>query len=123
MGRKYLEEIGIKTADSEMKEDFRSERWLEAHKIYGFDERETWDLGLEMAYKLYERLRFYKDYACVNLDFHKFETFFGEMTQREGIDFVLSKLEDYFFDREDGEYDSLASAYSVWAVISPAMWW
>ena len=70
MGRKYLEDIGIKLEDMPLGfcleeanniEKGRGKRWYLEREKYGFDSRETWDLDYTLKLYLYERLCMYKE--------------------------------------------------------------
>lgn len=76
INRKYLEDIDINFEDTPngfAKYDERYLHWEEQRKIYGFDERDTWNLEYTIDLLLYERLCMYKEYAMkfLDLDFHK----------------------------------------------------
>lgn len=142
---KYLDDIGanynwvygIENSD-------RDKRFEEQRKIYGFDERETWDLDGTFYMWLYERLKMYVEIGgqIVDLNYHKF-TFKGkEYTQLELINMMLERLEYYFKEdaidnkmdeyRKQGmdiveadkkAYEPVMEIGEIWAIILPSMWW
>jgi hypothetical protein len=64
--RKYLEELGQEFSNFEENWnplDVRNGRWAKDRALYGFDERETWDLGRTVKRRLYERLVMFKEVA------------------------------------------------------------
>lgn len=133
MNRKYLDDIGaVSRWDNNWgnyEPDSREERWREQREIYGFDDRETWDLKHAFYLWLYERLKMYVDIGgeVINLDFHTFTYEGKEYTQRELINIMLERLE-YSFNPDYDDWDEEQSKYvseieKIWAIVLPAMWW
>jgi len=126
--RKYLDDIGVTDRPDTMNmDDSRLAAWEEEREIYGFDERETWSLIYTFYLWLYERLMKYKDLACVDLTYHKFDYNSKEYTQGQLIDMMLDRLRFCFSD-EYNEWDSKQWEYvheieKIWAIVLPAMWW
>lgn len=130
MRHKYLEEIKAEDAYTwDTKGDPREERWKKQRNIYGFDDRETWNLNSTFYAWLYEHLRMYEDIGgeVINLDFYKFEYDGKIYTQKEMIDQICEIIEYYFsnkfddWNEDDCEY--VSNIGKMWAIILPAMWW
>lgn len=128
--RKYLDDIGVtQRPDTWNKDDKRQKEWEEQRRVYGFDERETWNLDLSFYLWLYERLKLYIEVCSkvVSLDYHKFEYNGKEYTQRQMIDMMIERLEFSFrsdYDCHDKkQYDYVSEIEKIWAVVIPAMWW
>lgn len=130
MKRKYLDDLGIKDRhDLWNPNDNRQSIWQRQRREYGFDERETWSLDSAFYLWLYERLKMYLEYASrvVDLDFHEF-IFKGEKyTQKQLIDMMIERLENYFANKYDTESEEESSrldeVVEIWALVLPAMWW
>lgn len=130
MKRKYLDDLGIKDRhDLWGSNDNRQSIWQKQRREYGFDERETWSLDSAFYLWLYERLKMYLEYASrvVDLDFHEF-IFKGEKyTQKQLIDMMIERLENYFDNKYDTESEEESSCLDevaeIWALVLPAMWW
>lgn len=82
MRHKYLNDIGIKSTDTcvfsttereSLKRASRAMRMKKQRKKYGFDERETWELGYTLITWLYSHLMMYKDVSICDLEYHKFD--------------------------------------------------
>lgn len=130
MKRKYLDDLGIKDRhDLWNPNDNRQSIWQRQRRDYGFDERETWSLDSTFYLWLYERLKMYLEYASkiVNLDFHEFVYKGEKYTQKQLIDMMIERLENYFankYDTENQEESSrLDEVVEIWALVLPAMWW
>lgn len=142
---KYLDDIGVDYSWVWNKENSdRDERFEEQQKIYGFDDRETWNLDGTFYMWLYERLKMYVEIGgkIVDLNYHKF-TFKGkEYTQLEMINMMLERLEYYFnedaiddkideykkqgmniLEADQKAYEPVIEIGEIWAIVLPAMWW
>ena len=128
MGRKYLDDIGVvDRVDFESADDHRNSKWEASREIYGFDERETWVLDYAFYCWLYERLMMFKEIACINLEYHKFE-FKGEsLSQGQCIDRIIealkTRLTKYDTDMTEKDYEALDDAVELWRIIISYMWW
>lgn len=145
MGRKYLDDIGEdyswvwKPEGSERDKTFEKER-----EIYGFDNRETWNLDTVFYMWLYERLKMFVEIGgqVVDLNFHKFDFKGKEYTQLELINMMIERLEYYFnedardskideyrkqgmgiFEADNKAYEPVKEIGEIWALVLPAMWW
>ena len=124
----------------------RTARFREQRKTYGFDEKETWNLNYTYITWLYSHLKFYLDYACVDLTFYKFkvpilterkkrkkeDSFYKEvtkeLTQEDAIKLVLEYMEfylseNYSFEEEVKQIEKVKCALKIVAEIFPALWW
>lgn len=130
MKRKYLDDLGIKDRhDLWNPNDNRQSIWQRQRREYGFDERETWSLDSAFYLWLYERLKMYLEYASrmVDLDFHEFVYKGEKYTQRQLINMMIERLENYFANKYDTESEEESSRLDevaeIWALVLPAMWW
>lgn len=142
---KYLDDIGVNYSWIwGIENSDRDKRFEEQQKIYGFDERETWDLDGTFYMWLYERLKMYVEIGgqVVDLNYHKF-TFKGkEYTQLELINMIFERLEYYFkedaiddkkdeykkqgmniVEADNKAYEPIIEIGEIWAILLPAMWW
>lgn len=99
-------------------------------ELYGFDERETWNLDLKAAEWLYSHVKMYDEINIINTSFHKFIYKDVEYTQQQLIDKLLENLSYYLinhdtcdFAKEKESYIRLQEAFRIFAEILPAMWW
>lgn len=128
MNRFYLDEVNHPERFLD-DNDSREPKWAEEREEYGFDERETWALDNTFYCWLYERLRAYQDWSCVNLDFHKFEYKGKEYTQGQLIAEMIVRLRWYFENEEenlswtDKDYEFVHEIEQIWALVLPSMWW
>ena len=134
---KYFDELGIKDYFTNWFEsDDRVEKWRKEREEYGFDSRETWNIRSILIDWIYSRFRRYKEVCNCDLDWrgpddcHCFplkEN--GEeklITQREAINFVLGRCEEYIKDADDkSEYLKLFDDdfWVLFGKLLPAMWW
>ena len=127
--RKYLDDIGVTDRPDtwEPKNDIAARRQSMQRQMYGFDEREQWNLDYTFYLWLYEHLMAYKEQsAYLNLDDKRY-TYKGKMwTQRELIDMMLDRLcyafvkKNYDDNENDSEY--VHEIEKIWSFILPAMW-
>ena len=139
MGRKFLEDIGIKEEKIKHSKK-RKKRLAKQRKKYGFDEVETWSLKNTFYRWLYERLKMYMKVAdpIVDLNFHKFEYKSKTYTQLDLINILIGLLKDqllaereYLKAKTMDEIDAIWERYDertkeiceIWGIILPAMWW
>lgn len=132
---KYLDDLGIPqnqygTNFCDERTDKRAKRWEEQKKIYGFDDRETWNLNTIFVEWLYSRLMMYKEEASkiVDLTFYKFTWKEKEVTQIEAIDILIEECKFYLLncdetDKEKEAVERIQEAIKLWADIFPCMWW
>jgi hypothetical protein len=126
LGRKYLTDIGWEPWDA-FENDSREKDWEEERRIYGFDQRDTWNLNYTMYELLYERLKMYDEVNIVDTSFYKFEYKGKTLTQQECIDRILECLEpilDGTYDSWDEEYAELShEAMELYTLCHMALWW
>ena len=134
---KYLDNLGFKITEYGTNwvnedEDERGAEWKEQRKIYGFDERETWNLDSSFAEWLYTRCSMYLDEAkdIVDLDYHKITYNDKEYTQREAIEKVKKWSLYYVKNKYSADqivseraHKSLTKACELWAILVHYMWW
>ena len=144
MKRKYLDDIGctsrFDTWDLGPDRERREKEFKEQRDIYGFDERETWNLNETFLEFLYERLMMYIEIGggMVNLNFHKFKFRGKEYTQLELLNIMLDDLkhlittdEDEYFGVNTKKYKQILReipyrrnrVMDIWKLVFPAMWW
>jgi len=128
---KYLEDIGIPIENYGTnycgKEDKRWKKWKNERKKYGFDARECWNLDSSFVEWIYSHFKKYKEDACIDLSFHKFQYNKNdknvEITQEEAIDIICDACENYlltsFVDRDFLSKDVMLLIGDV----MPSMWW
>lgn len=112
------------------KGDHRIPDWKESRKVYGFDERETWDLRDDSLGWLYERIKMFIDVCDINLNYHKFKYNDKEFTQLEVLDKILEDIRLYFDakysydpDKWEKRVPYLNEIGTLWGLVLPAMWW
>lgn len=104
--------------------------WKEQRKVYGFDERETWNLRDDSLGWLYERIKMYVDVCDVDLDQVKFDYQENTLNQREILNKICENIELYFDAKYSCEPDKwnkrttyLNEIGTLWGLVLPAMWW
>jgi len=130
MKRKYLDKLGItseKRPDGYCKNDKRQTKWKKERKKYGFDEREMWNMDYTFYLWLYERLRYFLNFAPNDLAYHTFEYKGKVLTQKQcikkmikGCEIRLTK-ENWEIDKEARKLEKEVA--EIWALVLPAMWW
>lgn len=124
---KYLEELGIKTENYGTNfipdNHPRQERWAKEREEYGFDSRECWNLDQTFIEWIYTRVKNYKQYACVDLSFHKFNYKGGEITQGQIIDKILELAEEILVGNDEVRYENSREICDLWKEVLPYMWW
>lgn len=127
MKRKYLDDLGIIFPYSHLKEDDpRDAGWQEEKEEYGFDERETWNLDFFIAALLYERLMMYKEFAGIDLDFHKRPYKDEILTQRQAIDRMIDGFKSNIIQGkpyDELRYKKIDEAYDLLSIWHSALWW
>lgn len=127
-GRKYLEDINAITITSDIpSSDNRQDKWQNERNIYGFDERDTWNLDSTMVELLYERVMMYKEICPLNLDHKMIEINGMEKTQKEWIDLLLNLCEKSILNTDyvifDASLEYKVQIWTIWAELSGYMWW
>lgn len=94
---KHLTDIGLTEDDIfyDTEGDKRQPQWKEQQKIYGFDERSTWNFSYTFATLVYPRLKMYDEINIIDTSFHKFEHNDEVLTMQECIDKILKGFEKY----------------------------
>ena len=122
MRRKYLDDLPFTNRpDLWNSNDGRQDEWKQQRDTYGFDEREIWSMDLTFFCWLYERLKFYKEHASFDLNYHQIDYKGVIYTQGKLIDEMIKLLENYFNEpsKYDREVDEVAF---MWVAIMPLMW-
>ena len=126
-GRKYLSDIGLKKEDlyflGEAKNDSRYRLFREQREMYGFDERETWNLDIVFFVWLYERLMMYNELNIINTDCHKIEYEGAEYTFQECIDTMLSEIKDILTGKRDDEFYYGKNVVELFSKCFNLLWW
>lgn len=128
MGKRYyLDKLNIKDRpDTWNPDDERQKDWKKQRKKYGFDERETWSLDYTWRLWLYERLKAFKEWANIDLKYHKFKYKNKDYTQEQLIDMIIERLEFYFSDYNELDIEQtkyINEVEKIWALIIDSMWW
>lgn len=136
---KYLNDLGIRNKDLPWnwnKGDKRQQEWRQDRKKYGFDERDTWSLKYALATLVYERLKWYREHAPIEMD--QTEDTIGlklNTYQFEGkdivfgtaIDRILTSFERHLksddHESSDDEYQEYQKCWALLGVIMPGLWW
>lgn len=109
---KYLDDLGVEKKDqyqnwfATTNRDRRQAEWKEQRKIYGIDERSTWNWNSEFMDYCYIHLKMYNEVNNVKLEYHKLE-YDGKMYNvQEAIDEILEWFEkEYYPDRGERIWD------------------
>lgn len=143
MGRKYLEGIGVTPTNqiTDNSDDEREERWAKDTKVFGFDDRDTWNLDSTMLELLYERVRMYVEVSeIVN---HEATTLIVDGVKRplswvideilrlskEALTFDQTIPDEGFETLEEYEQaerrllDTQKKVWSLWAQSFYCFWW
>lgn len=113
------------------KGDRRIPKWEEERETYGFDERETWNLGDNFLAWLYERIKMYIDVCDCDLNYHTFKYGDKEYTQKEILDKICEDIEFYYgaqYSVDPGKWEDMTVPYlkeigALWGIVLPTMWW
>lgn len=132
---KYLEDLGLPRRRCGTNFTRRTKIMRREKKAFGFDRRETYDVGDMFAQWLYEHLRMYIAVAGRIIDIDDTITGVGlegddRMTIREGVCSVLEPLKEYLILSKDYDPDyelqareMLREAAQRWAVVAPYVNW
>lgn len=132
--RKLLNDLGIKDSSLPWKwnrDDDRNKEWKQVRKEYGFDERDTWSMYYTFTILIYERLKYYRDHAPVDMD-HVDDTFGCNLYMFEdkeiifgaAIDRILASFEKFLTsEHRDGFDEEFTRCWALLGVIMPGLWW
>ena len=101
--RKYLDDIGYIDELEKLDEKDYGGRWEKQLDVFGFDDRDTWNLNNTMLALLYERLKMFQSVSNINMDFHIVEHRGEKITQREALDLMCERAEEAL-TRESNPY-------------------
>ena len=131
---KYLDDLGLKQEEYGINftkdNDKRKTEWEQQREVYGFDERETWNMGATFIEWLYSHLKMYDEVNIVNTNYHTFEFQGKTYTQQELMDLIMEKCEYFLLNQdkpdlnlENKAYEEAKIAIQAFAEVFPAMWW
>ena len=131
---KYLDDLGLKQdeygTNFTKNDDGRKTEWEQQREIYGFDERETWNMGTTFIEWLYSHLKMYDEVNIVNTNYHTFKFQGKTYTQQELMDLIMEKCEYFLLNQdkpdlnlENKAYEEAKIAIQAFAEVFPAMWW
>lgn len=131
MARKYIDDLGIKFEDTPQgwhKGDKRQTEWKKQRDIYGFDERETWNLNDTFKFWLYERLCMFNGNNAIDTSYHKFEYKGETLTFQECIDRMLEGLKldltlPHYTDKREENEEKINDVVSIFALCFDKLWW
>lgn len=92
--RKYLDDIGYVDELEKLDEKDYGGRWEKQLDVFGFDDRDTWNLDHTMLALLYERLKMFQSVANVNMNFHVVEHRGEQISQQEALDLMCERAEE-----------------------------
>ena len=131
MKRKYIDNISTEPyrTDTVRCKHLRTrlKHWWQ-RRIYGFDERETWDLDKTFYTWLYEHLMMYRDVTYVDLSQSRpHEWKGGTYTTEDLLNILIEYLtvamtKDYEFCTEK-EREQIDDIPVIWGIIIKEMWW
>ena len=127
---KYLDDLGLKVNQYGTNfvsdyHDCRASSWFKEREEYGFDNRETWNLDRIFVEWIYTRLMMYKEYANIDMNYHKVLYKDEEMTQEQIINRILEISKEALLSYPDEElwYENIKEICDLWKEILPFMWW
>ena len=105
--------------------DPRNSKWKEQREIYGFDERETWQLDHTFFCWLYERLKMYNEVNFVNTKFHTIEYDGKTLTHQECMDKMLEYCEIIILNKNvnDSFIALEEKVLDLWKLSYRLFWW
>jgi hypothetical protein len=108
----------------------RGELWHKEREKYGFDSRETWDIGWSLELFLYERLCLFKKVNNVDLAFHKYNYKGSVITLEECLDRLIEGLALDITLEEDGDKrkdsrvaQSISDIFPLLQLCLRDLWW
>lgn len=123
---KYLNDIGVSLNYGISEDDSRQDEWRKEREIYGFDERDTWGLDSTMIMLLYERVKYFVEFAPVDLTSNKITIDEETKTLEEWLSTLTNVCEKYLSQestRMDKIYDYQFEIWTIWRSVSGFMWW
>jgi len=128
--RKCLTDIGVtikNLPEGWANKTGRDKEWKKQRKVYGFDERETWELDHVFKTLIYERLCMYNYWCGIDTTYHKFE-YNGEiLTFQDCLDKMIEGFKIGITEESDEDYDykreKINQAYDILALCHESLWW
>lgn len=106
--------------------DKRRKQWRRERQLFGFDNRETWNLNHLFIEWLYSHLIMFNKVNIIDTSYYKFEWQGKEITHQEAIDLIVKACKKYLkdVDEEHPEYfQEVCDLMPLWGMILPHMWW
>lgn len=136
MGRKYIDDLEIETIYDSTKDDDRQEKWKQEQELYGFDERDTWNLDYTMVTLLYERLKMYDKINNVDTKYHTYTIGRKEETVQYWIEKMIENCEivikdevndkdtlEQYKEKEKIKHEKHKEIWEIWSQVFPSIWW
>ncbi len=126
---KYLEDLGISRGDcyqnwkEDTKHDRRRSEWKKQRKIYGIDERDTWNWGVEFFDYCYIHLKMFNEVSLVDLDQHIIECGDESITVQDAIDVILEWFETVYYPSNREDTNGYEEVFYLLVDIMPLLWW
>lgn len=124
--RKYLDDLNEGISGGISPDDKRHAEWAEDRAIYGFDERDTWNLDTTMIELLYERVMYFVEFAPIDLERHQIMINDEEKLLSEWLDELTNVCESYLDVETTNIDEQEANQYRIWTIwrgVSGYMWW
>lgn len=121
---KYLIDLGIKEEDvpsSWHPDDERQEQWKKEREIYGFDEKDIWNLDYTFALWIYPRLKMYQKYNCgfpSNMTKDSWNNILQEM-----IDGFEAYLLDDLYPKKEDTCEKFNKSMKLFSENIGDLWW
>lgn len=111
MARKFLDDIGYVDELTGLENDpAYGGRFIEQQKMYGFDDRDTWNLHIKMVELLYERLKMYDMVNIVSTEFHTVEHGGETITMQQALDLMIDLAAEVLTSDSNEYVDALNDA-------------
>lgn len=126
----YMEKLGLKRHQYGTNFcygiDKRSKEWRKERKLFGFDNRETWNLNHFFIEWLYCHLKMYNKVNIIDTSYYKFKWQGKEITQQEAINLIIKSCRRYLKDVDENHpeyFQDVCDLMPLWGMILPYMWW
>jgi hypothetical protein len=125
---KYMEDLGIEKRHYGTNfcsdDDKRSPDWAFEKTLFGFDQRETWNLNYTFIEWLYTRLMMFCEVNIIDTSYHKIEWQGKELTMQECIDILINVSKEFLLDTDDdNKFLAVCDLMPLWGKLLPYMWW
>lgn len=125
----FLEKLGLKREEYGTNFSYglpekRSILWKRERELFGFDNRETWNLNTNFIEWLYSRLMMFNKVNIIDTTFYKVEWEGKEITQQQAIDLLIKACAEYLRDSDNSEkFQAVCDLMPLWGKVLPYMWW